>query len=605
MTSCLSKGLFFLLYTIVFVSCGVFSFASQNGTEDIHSSTGAPTLEMVREVIELAVPVHKKMNDINDYREIILPPYSNTRIALSNYSRNAGENVGYALVQLHAFEFNVTLSYNSTIVDGGHLTGQNIGLLLYGDGDLYALNLNPKQPVWVALVLMLYNQSAPVPGGCNLEFPVEVSPILNVTLTSEVIIVDTPAASVAHQFRNGPNGCGKARLQYESYYIQMPAHDFSQRSYFGAIRSLISYANANSSGRQNSLHAPLQINRHEYGRLNGRGMVFVTAVIDPVHRGFSLYVPAHTYSCQPFINEAECYGLNIPLRVFAVILTIFAVVEIVVGWIPSVVKCPICMACMSVLLSIEYLDWLGKPLPPQTIITCLVAMAIVGLLFGVLFSFLAPITGRVICSFLTGYLILQTMFGLIDGNFYNMPNISLYIVLGATLIGLALSIMLPIVLITRSVILGAICMFYTINTIFGAQLDYPLRHSVRRLYVENYRYVHADPSLDGNDAVALATFVFTMVVCLFLRSRYQSDEVQGDYSRIEIPCHGLARRRHDDDEDRIERSTVIAADDTAAYQRFVNEQTVITRWTSGDDDVFESPQTNSRFFRVLRRTARS
>uniref|UniRef100_A0AAG5D9T7 TM7S3/TM198-like domain-containing protein n=1 Tax=Anopheles atroparvus TaxID=41427 RepID=A0AAG5D9T7_ANOAO len=599
MLGIVTRGSLLLLYISLLKLCGLFCFASNNGTTNV-SSTQAPSLEIVPEVIELAVPVQIKMNDINDYREIILPPYSNTRIQLSKYSRNAGKTVGYALVQLHAYEFNVTLSYNSTIVDGGHLSGQNVGLLLYGDGDLYALNLNPQQPVWVSIVLMLYNQSAPVPGGCNLEFPVEVSPILNLTLTSEIIIVDTPAASVAPQFRNGPNGCGKARLQYESYHYQMPSHDFSQRSYFSAIRSVISYANAKSSGRQNSLHAPLLINRHEYGRITGRGMVFVTAVIDPVHRGFSLYVPAHTYSCQPFVNEAQCYGLDIPLRVLAIILAIFAVTEIIVGWLPVVVKCPICMACLSVLLFIEGMDWSGKSTTVEWLIVFMVGAAVVGVLIGLVLALFAPVTGMALSAFLTGYLILQTVFGLIHGNFYNLPFISLYIFLGATLIGIVLSVMLPIVLITRSVILGSIFIFYSVNVIFAGHLDYPLRHSVRRLYVENYPYVYADPSLDENDFVALASFVLTMVVCLFLRSRYQSDEVQGDYTRVEIPWHGRFARLGDD-EDRVERSTVIAADDTAAYQRFVNEQTVITRWTSGEDDVFESPQTNSRFFRMLRR----
>uniref|UniRef100_A0A182TCB4 Uncharacterized protein n=1 Tax=Anopheles maculatus TaxID=74869 RepID=A0A182TCB4_9DIPT len=300
---------------------------------------GLGGLITVREVVELTVPVALKPNDINDYREITLQPYSNTRIHIANYTKNAAQNVGYALVQVNSFEYNVTLSYNSSIVDGGHLTGQNVGLLMYGDGDLYAFNLNPHQAVWVSLVLMLYNTSAPLPGGCNLEFPVEISPILNLTLTPEIIIVDTPAASVAKPFQGSPNGCGKARLEYESYYYIMPTHDFSQRTYFSAINRLLSYASAKLSGRQNTLHAPLLPNRHKYGRITGRGMVFVTAVIDPVHRGFALYVPAHTYSCQPFLNLAGCYGLNIPLRVFAIILTFIAVLEVIMGWLPLIAKC--------------------------------------------------------------------------------------------------------------------------------------------------------------------------------------------------------------------------------------------------------------------------
>lgn len=580
----------------VLLSNGCFGTSLISGAEpqDLNFAT--------REVIELAVPVNLKMNDINDYREIVLQPYSNTRIHLANYSKNADESVGYALVQLNAFEFNVTLSYNSSIIDGGHLTGQNVGLLMYGDGDLYAFNLNPQQPVWVSLVLMLYNKSAPVPGGCNLEFPVDRSPILNLTLTAEIIIIDTPAASVAPAFQNPSNACGKARLQYESYYYSMPLHDFSQRTYFSAIRALISYANAKSSGKQNTLHAPLQPNRHVYGLVKGRGMVFVTAVIDPVHRGYALYVPVHTYSCQPFVNQEDCYGLHIPLRLLALLLTIIAITEVIVGWMPVVVKCSIMVACLGLLGTVEALQFIDKPLPSEFIIAFLIGGAIVGFLIGLLFGLYVPVAGRILCSFLTGYLICLSVFGVINGNFYNLPHVSWFVAIGGILIGSVLSITLPIIIVTRSVIFGAISIYYGVNTCFGARLDYPLRHSLRRLYVDNYELVYSDPIVDENDFVALAVFTIIMFVSLFLRSRYQSEEINGDYSRFEIPCQGTMVNNND--EDHIERSTVIAADDTVAYQRFINEQPIITRWTNGDDDVFESPKTNSRFFKLLRRNAR-
>uniref|UniRef100_A0A182K149 TM7S3/TM198-like domain-containing protein n=1 Tax=Anopheles christyi TaxID=43041 RepID=A0A182K149_9DIPT len=582
---------FYILVTAIAIAFRVISF-----------SLLFHVVIIVREVVELTVPVALKPNDINDHREIVLEPYSNTRIHLANYSKNAGDQVGFALVQLHAFEYNVTLSYNSSIVNGGHLSGQNVGLLMYGDGDLYAFNLNPHQPVWVSLVLMLYNTSAPLPGGCNLEFPVEISPILNLTLTPEVIIVDTPAAAVAKTFQGTPNGCGKARLEYESFYYIMPTHDFSQRAYFDAINNVISYTNAKVMGRQNPLHAPLLLNRHTYGRLTGRGMVFVTAVIDPVHRGFALYVPTHTYSCKPFVEPAGCYGLNIPFRILAIILTIIAVLEVIMGFLPLVVKCSTSVGFLGVVGTVEVLNMLDKPLAHEWLVICLVGGAIIGIVVGLLLGIYTPVAGQIFCSMLTGYMVCLTLFGMINGNFYRLRNASWYIALGGVLIGAVLNITLPIILITRSVIFGTIGIFYGVNIIVGARLDYPVRHFVRRLYVENYERVHSDPALDENDFVAMAAFSISMMVALFLRSRYQSDEVLGDYSRIQIPCQrGPA---NGDDEDRIERSTVIAADDTAAYQRFVNEQPIITRWTNGDDDVFESPESNSRFYRLLKRNAR-
>lgn len=355
------------------------------------------------------------MNDINDYNEVVLPEYSRTAIRLTNFSLNDHPNMGYALVQLNAFEYNVTLSYNSTIIEGGHLSGQNLGLVMYEDGDLYAFNLNPHQPVWVSIVLMIYNSSAPVPGGCNLEFPVETSPVLNVTLTPATIIVDTPPASVALQFRNhSSNACGKARLKYESYYIQMASHDFSQRSYFTALRALMGYATAKTAGHQNTLSSPLHVNRHEYGRQPGRGMVFVTVVTDSVHRGFSLYVPGHTYSCRPFDDQTDCYGLNIPWRMVALLLTLLAALEVVMGWLPVTIKCPAMLGYLSLLLCIELLQHLGMVLSTAAITAALITAALVGAVIGLLLAAFAPQVAKIFCAFAAGYLIVITQLGFIS-----------------------------------------------------------------------------------------------------------------------------------------------------------------------------------------------
>ncbi|XP_055605849.1 transmembrane 7 superfamily member 3-like isoform X2 [Uranotaenia lowii] len=229
-------------------------------------------------VVQLTVPKKIKMNDINDYREIVLPAYSRTNIQLTNMSRN-GKDVGFSLIQLHAYEYDVTLSYTKTVIKGQHLSGTNVGLILYEDGDLYAFNFNPHENVMVALVMLLYNKTAPIPGGCNLEFPVEISPIMNLTLRDTTIEVVTPPAGLARRYSDQ---CGKLKLVYESYYLSMPSYDFSQRTYFAYIIKLISYASAKASGRINNLSSTDPSIKRVYNLQVGRGMVFVTLAIDPV-----------------------------------------------------------------------------------------------------------------------------------------------------------------------------------------------------------------------------------------------------------------------------------------------------------------------------------
>lgn len=349
------------------------------------------------------------MNDINEYHEIVLPAYSNTKIQLTNMSRN-GRNVGFALVQVNAYEFNVTLSYTETIIEGNHLTGLNLGLVLYEDGNLYVINTNPHEDIWISLILMLYNKTAPLPGGCNMEFPVDVSPVMNLTLGESTIEVDTPPASLARQFNSSENDCGKARLKYESYYLSMPSYDFSQKTYFTYIRNLISYANAKASGRLNNLTMSMPGIKRIYDRQIGRGMVFVTVVVDPVNHGFSAYVPVHSYACHPFLNAGGCYEFNVPIRIVGLIVTLIMAAEIVIGFCPLPVKAFICGVIVGLIGTMKLAKSFNLFVTDTELTAMLVVGAIVCAVLFVVTSIYCPIAAILICNFLVGYMLCSVIY---------------------------------------------------------------------------------------------------------------------------------------------------------------------------------------------------
>lgn len=559
----------------------VWSVPSESANADVlflEPVVDVPQLDY--KVVQLTVPKNIKMNDINDYREIVLPAYSNTEIQLTNMGRN-GKHVGFALIQVNAYEYNVTLSYTKTIIEGGHLTGLNLGLILNREGSLYAINTNPHEDIWVSLVLMLYNKTAPLPGGCNMEFPVEVSPVMNLTLGDSTIEVDTPPASAARQFNES---CGKADLKYESYYLSMPSYDFSQKTYFTYIRKLISYANAKASGRLNNLTSSVSSIKRIYDRQIGRGMVFVTVVVDPVHQGFSAYVPVHSYACQPFVNVGGCYEFNVPIRVVGLIVTIIMAAEIIIGFCPGIVKAFICGGIVGLIATMKFVKACNLPVTE----TELVAMLVVGtIVCAVLFTATAiycPIAAILICNIVVGYMICSVIYYGFYGNLF----IHMYVTLILLLCGIGLGLLLtsiPAFLLANSFLFGAVALFYGVNVVFSARLHYSLRNLYHGVYEDNYQTVLSDSTLDKNEIMACASFIIILTICIYLRVRCRLRENQAVPSGFWVPCGHRGSRS----------SLAILADDAFTY-----DHPTITRWTSGDDDVFESPETNARFFDRLR-----
>jgi hypothetical protein len=92
---------------------------------------------------------------------------------------------------------------------------------------------------------------APIPGGCNMEFEVEMAPWLRVSHDSNIISVEHQLAAKPN--RNGrPHSCEtqSQALHYEVFHWYMTERDFSEESYFNAIRQLRTPQDARENGRE-------------------------------------------------------------------------------------------------------------------------------------------------------------------------------------------------------------------------------------------------------------------------------------------------------------------------------------------------------------------
>lgn len=91
--------------------------------------------------------------------------------------------------------------------------------------------------------------SAPIPGGCNLEFEMPVSPWLRVSYNHSVVNVDHELAALPTN-RGDAFPCESESLQYEVFHYYLSQRDFTEDSFFDAIRLLRTVKGAHTYGRE-------------------------------------------------------------------------------------------------------------------------------------------------------------------------------------------------------------------------------------------------------------------------------------------------------------------------------------------------------------------
>lgn len=285
-----------------------------------------------------------------DEKLIILDASSMVRI----HSRGVPDNVSFAILQAHSQVHHLTLSRDENLVYGNHVKGSSTGIYteVQGRGVAgYLFNNNPFN-VTVLVFIMYYDRLgkgyhcfllhvsdcrmivAPVPGGCNLEFEMERAPWLNVSHDRAMIQVDHEAAAVPSGKSTSP--CETDSLHYEVFHHYMTERDFSEESFFEAIRRLRSVEGAKRFGREvtrkNACFVRVESLKPNVFQIRTFGFTPSTrslfSVYPGVGRAFSVivtyvgepsdrypaaaYVPSVSYGCDLSV-EGDCETLSTSL----------------------------------------------------------------------------------------------------------------------------------------------------------------------------------------------------------------------------------------------------------------------------------------------------
>ncbi|KAI4491166.1 hypothetical protein M0802_010387 [Mischocyttarus mexicanus] len=242
-------------------------------------------------------------------KRITLAPASNYAINISDIP----SIVSFLIFQVHTYQYNITLSYdklNLNKVSNRSLFGSNIGLYIIPkkDGLTFFIKNDNVKNVEALLAIVSYSKQAPVPGGCNMEFDIEVAPYQKLLVNDSIVIVDSQPASLPSTNDEIKKRCEKYTINPEAYRFYLTEQDFSVESYFNAITDMLTVTDIIRNGEKISPSITSSSLRRVNSLYYGTGTVY--AAIVTYGNDSSAYVPVFTYGFNYLLNPEDRHLLN-------------------------------------------------------------------------------------------------------------------------------------------------------------------------------------------------------------------------------------------------------------------------------------------------------
>ncbi|XP_066525984.1 transmembrane 7 superfamily member 3 [Hoplias malabaricus] len=216
--------------------------------------------------------------------------------------------VAFVTLQFHTQTRNATLSYGSVPVYGSSLTAVDSGLLfqlLPSQTMLSGFLLAPDaDPVAGTGVLLPYSSTDPIPGACNLEFPLENDPNIYLQYNLFETIIRFAPANIGHARGESSPACdvdtGPSthwRLEYDVYQYFLPENDLSDKSLISGMERVASVSSMVENGRQLMTLSSKDKTLVSFNSIPGQGIIYSIIVRDPTTNTSASYIPVHTYAC--------------------------------------------------------------------------------------------------------------------------------------------------------------------------------------------------------------------------------------------------------------------------------------------------------------------
>ncbi|KAL6256994.1 hypothetical protein P5V15_011930 [Pogonomyrmex californicus] len=488
----------------------VLSLFLDNVTTALENATIVPVSDSVGIIVSLW---NHREHDAFKQR-INLAPFNRLNITVTDVP----SDIWFIVLQIHTFQYNATLSYDKALLDkvsNRSLFGSNIGLYLK-TYDVTApiqvfLKHNNVHNLDALLVIVTYGRNAPIPGGCNMEFDIEVAPYQKLRVENEMIIVDAQPASVLAS-NGSPIPCEKDLVQHKMYRLYLPKQDFTPETYFDAIANMLTTQNISRNGDEIPASTFMSSMRRIYSAYIGTGFVYVT--IATYKNYSSAYVPIFTYACNPLLYPESCQVLNDTFaKVICALVLITGCLSIIIGH-----KCPgIDRLLPSCIMSgtFGYILAIGVS-DHSTAINVLIGLtsAILTLAISALFtSFyklnisLRNLSLAFLCACITYLYAPVWMFYILQSNWLFWP---LFIIL-ILFITLILTMMLYLAEMITCATFGSFLIVIVVDYYTGSNLKYIIITIIRRVTIPEFHLAFVYPPFQSADLTLIIIWIVLII----------------------------------------------------------------------------------------------
>ncbi|EAW96542.1 transmembrane 7 superfamily member 3 [Homo sapiens] len=242
-------------------------------------------------------------------------------------------NVTFLIFQIHSQYQNTTVSFSPTLLSNSSETGTASGLVFILRPEqstcTWYLGTSGIQPVQNMAILLSYSERDPVPGGCNLEFDLDIDPNIYLEYNFFETTIKFAPANLGYARGVDPPPCdagtdqdSRWRLQYDVYQYFLPENDLTEEMLLKHLQRMVSVPQVKASALKVVTLTANDKTSVSFSSLPGQGVIYNVIVWDPFLNTSAAYIPAHTYACSFEAGEGSCASLGrVSSKVF---FTLFA-----------------------------------------------------------------------------------------------------------------------------------------------------------------------------------------------------------------------------------------------------------------------------------------
>uniref|UniRef100_A0A8D2BTW6 TM7S3/TM198-like domain-containing protein n=1 Tax=Sus scrofa TaxID=9823 RepID=A0A8D2BTW6_PIG len=247
--------------------------------------------------------------------------------------RHVSSNVTFLIFQLHSQYQNTTISFSEMLLPNASGTGTDKGLvfILRPEQSMCTWHLETldSKPVQNVAIPLSYSERDPVPGGCNLEFDLDIDPNIYLQYNFFETTIKFAPANLGYARGTAPPPCdietgqdSRWRLQYDVYQYFMPENDLTEEALLRHLQRMAEVPQVKANAVKVVTLTADDKTIVSFSSLWGQGVIYNVIVRDPFLNTSAAYVPVHTYACSFEAEEGNCFSLGrVSTKVF---FTLFA-----------------------------------------------------------------------------------------------------------------------------------------------------------------------------------------------------------------------------------------------------------------------------------------